>query len=289
MKIKIHENGWTAIAEDVDLANITQQEVNLIGKYLLTNTVVVFKNQKLTIDNQIKLNKMLGNIKNYTNAPVQKNFILPDSGDNILRVTGELNEHGQPGMFGHVRELEWHCDRVTDPERKPIVWLYGDRGTKGSRTSWINNILTYNDLSQEEKDLFADLHLDVGRNAFQEYYSNSENHQVDLGVHYPKFVHTNALGVTGLFFPFCQIHFIKECSHEKGRALIDNLRSRIEHNEKYLYHHDWEDGDAVLHEQWLGLHKRWAFDGMSTRVLHRMATDFANVDFNDLPSDQLTS
>lgn len=283
MKIKIHNNGWTVIAEDINLAEITQQEVNLLGRYLLTNTMVVFKNQKLTVDDEVRITRMFGDSKNHKNSDIQKNFILPNSDDVILRVTGELDKDGKPGMFGHAEELIWHCNRVTDPNRKILKWLYGISGTEGSRTSFINNILSYNDLSQDEKDLFAQLHLDVGRNSFQEYYSGKSDHNVDLGVHYPKLVYTNVLGVTGLFFPFNQIHFIKEWEHEKGRELINDLRARIEHNENYIYHHDWEDGDVVMQDQCLGLHKRWAFNKMSTRVLHRIATDYTNINLNNLP------
>ena len=90
-------------------------------------------------------------------------LLVKDGHRKINRVTGELDEHGRPGLFGHVTELEWHCNRVSDPDRKPIVWLYGEKGTVGSRTSWLNHILTYNDLPQEKKDQFKDIKLNLRR------------------------------------------------------------------------------------------------------------------------------
>jgi alpha-ketoglutarate-dependent taurine dioxygenase len=68
-------------------------------------------------------------------------------------------------------------------------------------------------------------------------------------------------------------------SIEDSRVLAEQLRDHIL-QEKYIYHHDWQDGDVVIAEQWLGIHKRWKFDGMPGRVLHRVTHDFANIDLS---------
>lgn len=283
MKIRIHDNGWTVMVEDFDLRTITQQQVNLLAKYLLTNTVVVIKNQTLSIGDEIRISNMFGTIQNLiSDFGIRDSLVLPDSDGNIVRVTGELDEHGQPGMFGHVDELAWHCNRVSDPDRRPLVWLYGERGTNGSRTSWINNVLSYNDLSDEDKERFADLRLDVGQTQqFANYYKGDDYVPQDIADYRPKLVHTNEVGTIGLFFSFTQTHFIEGMDYEESRKFIEELRTHVE-QEKYMYHHDWEDGDIVIAEQWLGIHKRWAFDHMDKRVLHRIAMDYSKVNFDDL-------
>ena len=43
------------------------------------------------------------------------------------------------------------------------------------------------------------------------------------------------------------------------------------------YDHYWEDGDVVISEQWLSIHKRWEFKRMSERILHRIAFDYSKV------------
>ena len=283
MDIRIHENGWTVFLENIDLRNITQEEANIIGRYLLTNTVVVARGQTLTPQDEINICSKLGKIQDFSGTSddfqfnsINPAFLLKDSDGKILRVTGELDEHGQPGMFGHVTELEWHCNRVSDPDRLPIIWLYGERGTEGSRTSWINNILTWNDLPEEKKEFFKTLKLNVGNTQqFAQYYRGDDYQPEDITYYRPDLVHTNQLGVTGLFFSWNQTHFIEGLPNEEGRKLIEDLRDFCE-QEKYMYHHDWADGDCVFHEQWLGLHKRWEFPHMERRVLHRIATDFSN-------------
>lgn len=274
MNIRIHENGWTVMVEDVDFKEVTQEQINIVKKYLLTNTVVVFKNQKLTVDDQVRICSMLGPVQDFTGTGTNPGFLVGGKGP-VARVTGGVDEHGRPGMFGHVTELEWHCNRVSDPDRKSIIWLYGVSGTKGSRTSWINNILTYNDLPQDKKDLFKTLKLNVGNTQqFINYYRGDEYVPQDITHYRPNLVHTNQLGVTGLFFSWNQTHFIEDMDPTEGRKLIEDLRAFCE-QEKYMYHHDWEDGDVVMSDQWLSIHKRWEFEHMDSRVLHRIAIDYS--------------
>ena len=45
----------------------------------------------------------------------------------------------------------------------------------------------------------------------------------------------------------------------------------------FTYHHDWNDSDVVISEQWLSIHKRWEFDNMDSRILHRIAFDYRNI------------
>lgn len=278
MNIRIHDNGWTVIVEDIDLRKITQQEANIIAKYLLTNTVVVVKGQQLTPEDEINICEKIGEIQDFSGIDITPGFVLKNGQDKIIRVSGGLDDHGNPGMFGHVTELEWHCNRVSDPDRKPIIWLYGASGTKGSRTSWINNILSYNDLPQEKKEFFKTLKLNVGNTQqFINYYRGDDYNPQDITEYRPNLVYTNMLGTTGLFFSWNQTHFIDGLEAEQGRQLIQELKEWCE-QEKYMYHHDWEDGDCVFHEQWLGIHKRWEFPHMDKRVLHRIAMDFSNCD-----------
>lgn len=282
MNIRIHENGWTVFLEDIDLKELTQDQANIIARYLLTNTVVVAKGQKLTPLDEVKVCGMIGNVEDYSDGSVTPGFVLDNSDSKVIRVTGGLDEHGRPGMFGNVTELEWHCNRVSDPDRLPLVWLYGASGTKGSRTSWINNILTYNDLPEEKKEYFKTLKLNVGNTQqFATYYKGDDYKPKDIKDYRPNLVNTNILGVTGMFFSWNQVHFVEGMDPVESRKFIEELRDWCE-QEKYMYHHDWEDGDCVLHEQWLGIHKRWAFDKMDTRVLHRIATDFSKIDFEKL-------
>jgi alpha-ketoglutarate-dependent taurine dioxygenase len=68
---------------------------------------------------------------------------------------------------------------------------------------------------------------------------------------------------------------------DESREFIKPLRDHVL-QDKYIYHHDWQDGDVVIAEQWLGIHKRWRFEAMNQRVLHRTTFNYANVDLSGI-------
>ena len=79
-------------------------------------------------------------------------------------------------------------------------------------------------------------------------------------------VYTNEAGITGLFFPYLQI------LGGVPKDLYDYLKNHIL-QDKYRYDHYWEDGDVVISEQWLTIHKRHAFEKMNERLMYRIAID----------------
>ena len=281
MKVNLHTNGWTVVIEDLDLKQATSEQTHEIGKLLASNTVVVIRNQNLSVQDQINFCSKIGKLETWENRDVLglDGYLIKDSDYKVIRVTGELDEHGRPGLFGHVSDLDWHANNTANPWRDPIVWLYGVKGTEGSRTSWINNILSYEDLDNDTKESIKDIKMINGYKQGA-YSETSFGKAVDVNPHYkPNIVHTNVAGKTGLFFPFLQIHEIDGMNEDESRKFIEKLRDHIL-NEKYMYHHDWQDGDVVIAEQWLGIHKRWKFEKIESRVLHRICLDFSKINFN---------
>jgi alpha-ketoglutarate-dependent taurine dioxygenase len=282
MKYHIHENGWTVVLDDFNFSTATQDDINQISKLLATNTLVVAKKQKLTVEDELRVVNMFKDPESFPDDWADKHMVVPGTDSKILRVTGELNEHGEPGLFGHVSDLDWHCNKPAVPTRKPIVWLYGVKGTVGSRTTWNNNIIAYNDLDQETKDMLEPLEgifgYEHGRYTVMQFEHIPAK---DINTHYtPKIVQTNIAGKKGLFFPFLQLFYFKGMSEEDSRKIIEPMSKHIT-QDKYCYHHEWDDGDVVLAEQVLGIHKRWAFDGMPNRVLHRATVDFPDQNYLD--------
>lgn len=271
---------WVKFFDD-DLRYVSTERAHEIARECVKSTVAVFKNQNLTPNDETTFCGKIGNWPKAKDAdPAQleraKNIILPE-GDGILRVTGKKNENGKPGLFGHVDDLDWHANQPSNPNRMPLIWLYGAEGTKGSRTSWINMIDAYNDLDQDTKDLIKDINVYCGYK--QGNYSNSEYFNDHVNKNLPQsLVKTNAAGETGLFFPFLQIFEFEGHINSRFDEIMDMLKQHVL-NEKYVYHHDWEDGDVVISEQWLSIHKRWKFEHMDTRILHRISFDYAHVNF----------
>jgi alpha-ketoglutarate-dependent taurine dioxygenase len=273
MQHKIHENGWTVIIEDWDMRTATQDDINQISRWLATNTLVIVKKQNLSVEDEVRLIKMFKTPRQFypeSNLDDEgyANCIVPNSDNILVRVTGELDENGNPGFAGDIDELVWHCNDPTRQERHPLVWLYAVKGSKGSKTTWNNNIYTYEALDKTTQEKLKDLKLVIK-------HLNTED---ELGRFNPNLVHTNIAGKTGLFFPFLQVKGILNMSEEESLEVMNPL---IEHTtkEEYLYHLEWEDGDLSISEQWLGIHKRWTFEGMPSRVLHRAVFEFPDQNY----------
>lgn len=276
----LHENGWTVILDNVDLKTVTQDDVNHMSRLLATNTCLVVRGQSLSVEDEMRVISMFKDPEVYheetdDNYP---HYWVPGTDGRITRVTGELNEHGVEGIAGFVDEMTWHCNHPYKEDRSPLVWLYGVRGTAGSRTSWNNNILSYNDLDPAMRERLSTLKMVTKRGMENADAVDKGNGGTAVEGYTPSVIHTNNAGKTGLFFPFLQISHFVGMTKEESKILIDELADYTI-QEKYCYHHDWQDGDLVISEQWLGIHKRWRFEKIATRLLHRAVFDFPDQDY----------
>lgn len=256
---------------DVDIKTMSDDEIKQIARDINKHLVVVFRNQSLTPQQELDICTKIGTVKdNKAEDTTAKDNLSIIKG--VMRVTGELNDRGEPGLFGHEVELDWHTHHPGEKNRWPFVWLYSERGSKGSRTSWINQVLAYEDLSEDVKQKVNGITVLCGHKVGS--FSPSKIFTDNVGGEPQKIVRNNIEGLTGLYFPFLQIFDIVEgATKDEWPDLYDYLKNHIL-QEKYIMHHDWEDGDLVISEQWLSIHKRWRFEKMDTRVLHRIALDY---------------
>jgi alpha-ketoglutarate-dependent taurine dioxygenase len=284
VKYNIHENGWTVILEDFDFSTATQDDINHIARLIASNTLVVARNQQLTIKDEVRVAEMFKNPQRFYHDDETspdynfKGCEIPGADRLFLRVTAELNEDGLPGIAGHASEMHWHSNDQTTPDRRPIVWLYSVKGSRGSRTSWNNNIMSYEELDEDKKRLLDPLKLTVLKNV--SLREDEEDGSARIDDYCPSLVMENIAGKKGMYFPFLQISGFEGLPEEQSREIMDWL-APYTIQEKFCYHHDWEDGDVILTEQWLGIHKRWEFEEIEGRLLHRGAWDFPEQDYKN--------
>jgi len=135
----------------------------------------------------------------------------------------------------------------------------------------------YNDLDQTQKDFLSTLKIRAKKGIDHAVHKAGTTGMVVDGYN-PDVVYTNIAGKTGLFFPFLQIESFVGMTPAESQAIIKPL-AEFTIQEKYCYHHDWQDGDLVISEQWLGIHKRWKFEGIEKRMVHRAVFDFPDQDY----------
>ena len=113
MNYHLHENGWTVILDDFNFKEATQEDINQIAKLIANYTVVVAKNQSLTLEDEIKIARMFKNpepLVTPTDAPFQDVALDPEG--LVLRVTAAKNERGQSGVGANPEHFDWHANKI---------------------------------------------------------------------------------------------------------------------------------------------------------------------------------
>jgi len=268
--MKLLCDGWCA-EYDVDLKNISDDEVKDIFKDIYKYQVLNFKNQNISTTDFLRIAECIGVVQKASPDDSERNTVWEDEG--ILRVGGD-DITGKPSLFSHKHDLDWHANQPSKPDRKELIWLYAATGTKGSRTSWLNNVLAYNDLPADIKNTIENLNVYCGFKSGR--YSDTQFFKDHIDRDNPvKLVRTFGEH-KGIFFPFYQIFEVVDWDLKEGSELIDYLQNHIL-NEKYMYHLDWNDGDINVAEQVLTIHKRWHFEEMGKRILWRIASGHEHI------------
>jgi len=296
MEYKLHENGWTVLLGNFDFKNATQEEADEIARLVSSNIAVVAQGsniENLTAEGQVQFCSMIGNLEEYHDDTAWGRAIAlsnDEIGNKVQRVTGAANEEGHPGLFGHDEELDWHNNTPWDIKRKPSVFLKSVSGAEGSRTSWTNTHLAYEDLKKEDPAFIAELeeknyrvvcgwHAEGGHTTMYNYWSEfgeMPNEVFAEGTAMP-LVFTNEVGHKGFFLPFLQTYSFHGMTREESLPVMQRIWDYCL-QEKYVYHHDWAPGgsELVFAEQWHSTHKRYEFAGMKTRFMRRSAVDYVN-------------
>lgn len=296
MNYKLHDNGWTVLINDFDVKSASQADADQIAKLVSSNIAVVLQGdcvEDLTPEDQVRFCSMIGHLEEYESDTAWGRAISlgPDTvGKKVQRVTGAKNTEGHPGLFGHDEELDWHNNTPWDPKRKPAVWLKSISGAEGSRTSWTNTKLAFEDLQKEDPAFIEYLEeqkfrvvcgwrAEGGHTTMYNYWANFGEmaNEIRNDESAMPLIFVNESGNKGFFLPYLQSFAFHGLSREESLPIMERIWNYT-HQDKYVYHHDWKPGgkEVVIAEQWLSVHKRNAFDKMETRFMQRIALDYTN-------------
>jgi alpha-ketoglutarate-dependent taurine dioxygenase len=284
MQYQLASNGWTPIIDNFDLRTATQDDINQIARLIATNTMVVIKRQTLSIEEELRVTGMfkdVGSFLSYDEIDASQ-LAVPNTNGKLLRVGGKRNEAGVEGISAHPSEMAWHIDFhwAKEKDKVVLIWLHGVEGVTRSRTSWLNGILAYRDLDKETQEFLSTAKATMSRyvwfdvDVFTEDEDGTRwapgeefsNYQCDL-------VNTTITGEKALFFPFYNMHHLNNLSREESKKIFLKVAELIT-QDKYCYHHEWDEGDIVISDNRLGLHKRWPCEQIASRLLHRAMFDY---------------
>ena len=283
-------NGVAVQLEDADIT--TLDDANDIKDTLHQRLIVVLKHQNKLPWNFVNFIEKIGTVANYRQMIYTKEgeFYLGKTPPNtdkwdkdkelypIQRTTGNKNKKGiATGIFSSGI-LDWHAN-LNGLDRADGVALQGWCGCVDTSTSFLNTNMAYNDLSEEFKQEIEGVHCEYeyapevwvkGLPDTQLKMMKKESEPYKMWL-----VQQNLKGVKGIYF-----YTNNKCKIvTEDHTLFDRLHQHM-FQDKYVYQHWWEEGDIVLMDQLLTLHKRDQNDPaiLAERVLHRVTFRVSNYD-----------
>ena len=261
-----------AVIEGIDLAeDLTNRQFDEIHQALLDRTVIVFRNQQITPDQQVAFARRFGEPQPAEVSGFEKSKDNPEI--DIL----EYDADNPP----HVTRDLWHTDFAgTERPTLGTVLYAKDIPPRGGDTVWVNMAAAYEALSDRMK-----AHLD-GLWAYHDSYQPYDEHVrpkmwEGKGTDYIKerraayrpalhpVVRTHPVtGKKGLFVNESMTNLIQGVDKRESdfllRYLFDYLRTP-----EFSYRHKWQTNDLAVWDNRLSLHYAM-FDYTDHRLMHRI-------------------
>jgi taurine dioxygenase len=255
---------------DVDLARpLSAETFDELRALWLKYAIVVFRRQTMSPAEQIAFSKRLGELEEHT----LNQFTMPDYPE--IFVISNVVEGGRP-VGAPKAGRHWHSDSHYTP--KPSMgslMLAREVPAEKGDTLFCDLRAAYDALPDATKARIRDLKVLVSRQkAYPVSYPERPPLTPEQRAKLPDVVH-----------PLCRTHpetgrpllyiggnvvwEVVDMPLEEGRALIQELRD-FATQERFVYGHHWEVGDAVLWDNRCTLHCATPFDeSRYRRLMHR--------------------
>ena len=230
--------------------------------------------------------------------------------DLFWTVTNEMMDDRNQGLFGDY-ELDWHTNMTPVADAEEVIGLYAKTISYDTETWFANSVPYFTQLPDEEKERLRSLTVVhdpkrtlgliqkawspkfgeiYGEEVLREIQKNRETREVFNSINMEaenkekfgasrgimnnhRLVPKHPLGVEGLFFSPYEVHgFLKDGEPYYGSdSLYWKLYNDYVGNNKYIYKHTWQEGDIVLFDNIIGIHRRPDIEKDKPRRLLRTA------------------
>jgi taurine dioxygenase len=238
------------------------------------HTVLVFRDQNLSEDDQIRFASHFGPIA----ARVKprsggKQVNVPDWGK-LMMITDHVNADGEPlGALGHG-EMWFHSDKCYHERPHRASFLYGiEIPSEGGNTRFASLYGAYDKLPDALKR-----RLD-GAMVMQGHQYGGVRPQVDEsqldGIHHfvqPMIVVNPGSGRKALYVSRLNTLWIEGVDRKESDALLDSLFPLTE-DPSIIYEHVWRKGDLLMWDNLACLHARTDWPSEQRRTLRRCTTE----------------
>ena len=126
--------------------------IQIIKEAWYKHTVLLFRNQQLSEDEQLRFASLFGPIADRVRPPQNKNYTDAADWGKLMLVTDHVSEDGKPlGSLGHG-EMTFHTDKCYRERPHHASFLYGiEIPDTGGNTKFASLYAAYNSMPQNLK------------------------------------------------------------------------------------------------------------------------------------------
>ena len=267
MRVEPLNKSFGAKVYDLRIPELGTEQLEAIYSLWLEYALLIFPEQNLNNDQQIKFAKNFGALE-FDLSPISN-----------VRGDGSIRDANDDDIVKSLRgNMEWHHDSTYMPiQAKGAVFTAHTVPSKGGETGWADMRAAYDNLSENMKNKIEDL------SAFHSYeWSQKER----FGHKDPKVSEFNSYGFDidpKPLRPLVKTHSetgrrcltigrhinkIPGMSDLEAQNLAKELEQHACSNDNWVYHHSWTEGDAVIWDNRCLMHQACMWDLNEARVMY---------------------
>jgi alpha-ketoglutarate-dependent taurine dioxygenase len=247
---------------DVDLDRLREDDdlPGALMNALDENGVLVFRGLHMDDETQVDFCRKLGEIVTFPGMAIPEIWVI------------SLDPEVNPMADYLQATVYWHIDGTIDAVPAKATLLSAKvLAAQGGETEFASTYAAYDDLSDEEKERFADLrvfhsqvpiqslvHPDPTPEKLAEWRERSREHPL---------VWTHRNGRKSLVIGQT-VDYVVGMDEAESRALLDDLNARATTPDR-VYQHVWSEGDTVIWDNTGVVHRVQPYDVASRREMHR--------------------
>ena len=252
---------------------------NAIRKAFDENIVVVFRQQDLSEENQLRAAEIFGKVA-LRKKPVSGPGPGGDFDTPFMLVTNIVEDGKAIGAFGDG-EMWFHHDTSYYPEPHRATLLYAMKlTTSGGETSFSNMYKAYEMIPRALRDRLE------GKKVLQMHdYKRRERIDVDSADlsrirHHvqPLFITHPATGRKALYISRLMSARIEGLSKDESEDALEQL-FEISEDPAIVFEHEWKLGDMVIWDNWCSIHARKDFPRDQERLMRRCTIEGRSMEF----------
>jgi taurine dioxygenase len=237
------------------------------------NLVILFRNQSLSEDDQIRFARHFGALKQRGRPPEARNEASRLKHPELTMLVSNIRENGK--LIGSLADGEMHFHSDFCYVEKPAkgTFLYAiEIPREGGDTLFLNMYKAYETLPGALKARVE------GRKAINAYHYESPTREVngaklDLAAHQhyaQPIVRTHPeTRRKALYVNRLMTFSVEGMDDKEGSTLLEALFAHIE-QKQFIYAHKWRVGDLILWDNRCTLHARTDFSAAERRLMRRL-------------------